>query len=262
MAARREDLTAPDSRDPGARTRPRERPAGRRVVRVPALAGAGSRRDTGQASSMNSHTPGASAGRTAVPGAASTRRLTALDRLERAAVADPAIRVLQRGIPRAPRAGCLICCAAGRSGTLCIPYWCRYRSDAGSRPPCWTSPPGRSARARPSPPDRPGSPRQPWPAGSGRTLLPNRPGSVRPARPPRGDGTAELPSPPEQPVEAVTSGTAAPKAVRSPYRTSVSSPVCAPRAGRTRRIAAAGPDGHPVRHLRRQGRRLNHASAG
>ncbi|WP_327265891.1 hypothetical protein OG444_35070 [Streptomyces sp. NBC_01232] len=54
---------------------------------------------------MNSHTPGASAGRTAAPGAASTRWLTALDRLERAAVADPAIRVLQRGIPRAPPGG-------------------------------------------------------------------------------------------------------------------------------------------------------------
>ncbi|MCX4807653.1 hypothetical protein OG594_39675 [Streptomyces sp. NBC_01214] len=56
---------------------------------------------------MNSHTPDASAvtGRTSVLDTASTRWLTALDRLERTTVADPAIRVLQRGIRALPLGG-------------------------------------------------------------------------------------------------------------------------------------------------------------
>ncbi|MFD7256772.1 DUF2231 domain-containing protein [Streptomyces sp. NPDC059874] len=56
---------------------------------------------------MNSHTPDTStiAGRTAVIDTASTWWLTALDRLERTTVADPAIRVLQRGIRSLPLGG-------------------------------------------------------------------------------------------------------------------------------------------------------------
>ncbi|MFE5556655.1 DUF2231 domain-containing protein [Streptomyces sp. NPDC056544] len=56
---------------------------------------------------MNSRTPDASAvtGRTSVLDTASTRWLTALDRLERTTVADPAIRVLQRGIRTLPLGG-------------------------------------------------------------------------------------------------------------------------------------------------------------
>ncbi|MGW7333966.1 DUF2231 domain-containing protein [Streptomyces sp. NPDC054840] len=56
---------------------------------------------------MNPHTPDTStlAAQTPVFGAASTGWLTALDRLERTTVADPAIRVLQRGIRALPLGG-------------------------------------------------------------------------------------------------------------------------------------------------------------
>ncbi|MEV6578604.1 DUF2231 domain-containing protein [Streptomyces sp. NPDC051582] len=56
---------------------------------------------------MTSQTPGTptTAGRTAVLDTASTRWLTALDRLERTTVADPAIKVLQRGIRSLPLGG-------------------------------------------------------------------------------------------------------------------------------------------------------------
>ncbi|MCX4539086.1 DUF2231 domain-containing protein [Streptomyces sp. NBC_01565] len=56
---------------------------------------------------MNSHTLDTSptAGQTAVLDTASTRWLTTLDRIERTTVADPAIRVLQRGIRSLPLGG-------------------------------------------------------------------------------------------------------------------------------------------------------------
>ncbi|MEU9084050.1 DUF2231 domain-containing protein [Streptomyces sp. NPDC048357] len=56
---------------------------------------------------MNSHVPGTAkpAGQASALGAASAGWLTALDRIERTTVADPVIRVMQRGIRALPLGG-------------------------------------------------------------------------------------------------------------------------------------------------------------
>lgn len=136
---------------------------------------------------MHSHTPDASAvtGRTAVLDNASTRWLTALDRLERTTVADPAIRVLQRGIHALPLGGMRDLLRGRPLGHPLHPVLVQVPIG------CWLSSavldlvPGtqRASKTLTAVGLAGIAPAAVAAGSTGRTCLPNRPGSAWPTRP-------------------------------------------------------------------------------